>query len=245
MNTAMVISNTPSGRQLVRSDTVAAKVMQKAIKNGRGAEVLAGKASGTGAIVRIEDVEPQDAQSGGSGRVSEVRARVGEVTQALGDLGAVFEDIGSYRSLILVSESATALAFAAHVLARIEAEVEAGVEAEFLRDSDRAEHEGDLYNLVLGPSSLSIRVGTGADELDLVTGAHVQFILSGAEKDEAGSPSAVWEEACLRISFENGDEVVLMNAEKAGSISLSLGGEVLTLVSPKVPAGTGLLDIAV
>ena len=245
MNTAMVITNTASGRQLVRSDTVAAKAMQKAIKKGRGAEVLGASASLSGEGVGAEDLASQDAQSGGAQNVSDVRARVGEVTQALGDLWAVFDAIGSYKSLFLLSESATAIAFAAHVLG----EVEAGMSSTDHggdNGGDRGEDNGgDMYNLDLGSSSLSLRVGTGEDALDLVSGSHLHFILGVSEGRLVGSPSAHWEEDSLRISFENGDEVVLMNAANAGSILLTIDGELMTLLSPKVPPGTGLLDIAV
>jgi len=64
MNTALVISQMPGSKEMIRSDMVAAKVLQNAIKEGRGEEVLS---------PRTSDARSKGAAAADSGRCIQSR----------------------------------------------------------------------------------------------------------------------------------------------------------------------------
>jgi len=146
MNTALVISQMPGSKEMIRSDMVAAKVLQNAIKEGRGEEVLSPRTSDArskGAAAaeppRVEALEkkpeakqvPKEAPAVlvGASSLASIREKIVDMTKALEGLKAAFEAMSGYRSMIMESDSATAIAYAGNVLSNVEREAEVKQEA--------------------------------------------------------------------------------------------------------------------
>lgn len=422
MSTALVIASTPAGKEMIRSDMVAAKVLQNAIKEGRGEEVLGGKAGDArpesaartetkriDALENRPDAKGPETDQGSaplnrSAQFTAMREKIGDMTRALAGLKEAFEAMGGYQSMIMESDSATAIAFAGNVLGNVERDADArgekadagkrgreevntlrgsegadfivadagivnrvesgdgddaivarggivrhisggegsdgialqagravdvsggagddaiGVEAvtawgvsagagddtmqvsgarvsaisggsgddtmsvqgRRVRDieagsgddrmsivgkrisgvSDGAGNDvvtvvggrltglessegDDVYNLNVGSAKMSLKQGMGIDVVNLSNGTHMQFVISDPSMMETGAVSALWDGDNLALSFKNGDSLIINNAANAGSISMRSEGTVLTLMAPKIPAGEGILDIAV
>lgn len=223
MNTAVVLSKTDSGTKLIRSDTAAAKVMQQAIKGGRGAEVLPDR--------------PERKRSRPVGRIGQIRKQVDDVAQALDDLRVVFEDIGDVPLLVMQSNSATALAFAANVLREVDAD------RNWFPDAEKPELVADrTYELRLGQADLSVRLGV--EELELQRSGHVLAVVKDVAMLRDGA-NAIWDGDDLSLDFANRERLVVKNARGAGSITLAAGDTTIVLCHPKTPIGEGLLDFAV
>jgi len=111
---------------MIRSDMVAAKVLQNAIKEGRGEEVLSPRTSDArskGAAAaeppRVEALEkkpeakqvPKEAPAVlvGASSLASIREKIVDMTKALEGLKAAFEAMSGYRSMIMESDSATDL----------------------------------------------------------------------------------------------------------------------------------------
>ncbi len=103
----------------------------------------------------------------------------------------------------------------------------------------------DVYRLNVGKAEMSLRAGMGNDQVDLADGTHLAFALSESEMMSRGAMNAVWDGDTLIVNFESGDSLTINNAANAGSITMQSGGTKLTLMPPKTPAETGMLDIAI
>jgi len=291
MNTALVISQSPGSKDVVRSDMVAAKVLQNAIKEGRGEEVLAPRVQDPSAqglagtqSQRLDAVDkkpeagaarkdPSATGIVGSGN-PQIREKIGDMTRTLTGLTEVFEAMSNYQSIIMESDSATAIAFAGNVLENAARVAETGVEPsdvvetkeaqaaaeinglkETEPDGNASRGEGvrhvlgdegaDTYHLEVGRAELSLKEARVDDVVDLASGSHLKFAVSDPSMMETGAVSAVWEGDNLALDFDNGDRLEINNAVNAGSISMQSGGVVLTLMPPKSQADLGILDITV
>ncbi len=222
MTTALVISQSLQSKEFVRSDMVAAKVLQNAMKEGRGAEVLAPKA----ADVRTEGaakpeskrVEAADgakqapvaqtekAANGlyNSASIAAMREKIGDMTRALEGLKSAFEAMTGYNTLIMESDSATAIAYAGNVLENVEREAAVS--------SPETEGDDDLPADVVRALK-----GTEVEDFMVAEGDLVHRVEAGASDDGINAKG----EVVRHVSGGSGSDGVFVQAGRAVNI---LGG---------------------
>ncbi len=253
---------------MIRSDVVAAKVMQSAIKEGRGDQVLPSKGGQAGAEAGASVASPLASKVSpkksslsepvGPSAPTAVREKVESASNAYLSLLGAFEAIGPSGSLVMESDDVTAIEFAKHVLANVEAEAVNAIGGKSSPDSEGegqiGEAEDALYQdqsdgaatiLDVGAAKMALRETADEDVVELADSAHLSIVVSAKAMTERGAAEAVWEEDKLSINFESGAKLEILNATNAGSIALRNGGTDLVLLPPKIPPKDGLLDITV
>ncbi len=258
MNTALVISSSPQSKEIIRSDMVAAKVLQQAIKDGRGEDVLAPRASDvrSESAAKVEPkrveatekkLEPRavakDAAALGDSRpayLADMRDKVGEMTRALADLKQAFENISDYRSLIMESDSATAIAFAGNVLGNVERTAEQPEPVEEPQQSaDDAEVAAPVNGLkgseredaIVTEAQMINRVESGAGDDGIVARGGVVRHISGGEGSDG---IAIQAQRAVDVSGGSGDDMIGIEAVKAWGVSGGAGDDKIHVMGARV-----------
>ena len=248
--TAMVIAQSPGKTEVIRSDTVAAKVLQTAIKEGRGDQVLPTRTD----QVRSAQAPATDGPSLKAAIVRpspELRQKIDKAATAFLSLQEAFDEIGRTGAIMIESADATTVEFAKYVLgegdpASLVLPVE-DVEGALDQGGAASDDATDPVTLVIdaGSAQVELRKAVAQDTVDLDDLAHFTLVLSADAAAEKGNVNAFWTDDTLSLIFENGNSLTLRNAANAGSLMMRSGDADLTLLPPKVPPKNGLLDIVI
>lgn len=247
MNPATVISHSGHNTTIIHSDSVAARVLQKAMKSGDGKSVLgdtkaAAKDVPSQALAKTDQVsgsEPASRKtlSETAEKIMRVRACVDEARRALDDLTFAFQEIGDYRLMTVMSDDPTTLAFAANVLSLQSDQV--------LPENGTPLDEPLKFEFKVGLSTMIIEKLLPGDVFQVAEKAHVDFFVGAPDEMLADPINAYWEDGDLDVHFSSEDTLKLEGADKAGSIAMRYGDQVARLSMAKIPARFGLLDLAV
>lgn len=221
--------------------------MQKALKSGSG------KASGEKSKAAAKDVPsqtlaksaqtteatetPRSTLSETAEKILRVRASVDEARRALDDLSFAFQEIGEFRLMSVVSDDATALAFAANVLSLGQGAKD--------RDFVLGSNEQLKFEFNIGRSTILIEKHASRSVIEVAEKSHVDFFVGEPDTMLAEPINAHWNGGDLDVHFATEDTLTLLGANKAGSIAMRYGDQVARLSMAKIPARFGLLDLAV
>jgi|GEM_PF-3241140 len=264
MNTALVISQSPQSKEMIRSDMVAAKVLQNAIKQGRGEEVLNPSSNNarselTAAVEpkRVEALEQKTDTAAVAKKVpqttlpqpsymADMRAKIGDMTRALEGLKEAFEAMAGYKSMIMESDSATAIAFAGNVLGNVErtAEVEATDDKVAKSVPDDEAFEEDINGMfgtergdyMVAEADIVNRVESGSMDDGIVARGDIVRHISGGDGSDGVSVQA---RRAVDISGGSGDDALAVEAVMAWGISGGAGDDKMQVQGGRIGAIDG------
>jgi len=258
MNTALVISQSPQSKELIRSDMVAAKILQQAIKQGRGEEVLAGpsttaRTEGQASVEpkRVEALEQRPEAASVQKAplkalpqpdyMADMREKIGDMTKALEGLKKAFEAMSGYHTMIMESDSATAIAFAGNVLGNVERSQEAEAANEAVVSdpvpadgTDVATDDGvaaeninglkgtELGDYIVAEAGIVNRVESGSADDGIVARGEIVRHVAGGDGSDGVSVQA---RRAVDISGGSGDDAIAVEAETAWGISGGAGDD--------------------
>lgn len=213
---ATIIARGASSTTIVRSDEVAARVMQNAVRS-KGA----GDARPVTPTERRDDQRPFHSDRG----IDALRRRVGEVADLvawLQNMIAALDPDVAY--LAVAADEPDTVAIVTEILVRLrEAEIE---------PTDELPGEA--------PVDLTIQPIVQAVEIDLGSGVHLSLVQWGQDDMV---PLSARDGDNLHLLLTDGSAASLLNTQRAGSVCIRMAHKEFVLKSPPERAITGLMDV--
>lgn len=227
MESATVIARGAGTTTIVRSDELAARVLQDGIKKSRTADPKA--------VVQAPLPDPRERRSRRPDKPREgldaLRAGVGRVGATLHwchGLASEFEASSGY--VCVVGDEGPEVAFVSHVLAQLQADPNT-----FDLPDNAAEAEiGER------PVEAEVVQISGEMQIDLAPQRYLSLIRWSDADDEVRVERS---EAGLSLTFSGKDQLLLENPDFAGSIVLHLGPKQVVLKEDPAPRTPGLIDV--
>ena len=211
---ATIIARGAGATTIVRSDEVAARVMQNAVRSKQ-----------TGAAEPVSRREgPPDGQHSARG-LDALRQRVGHVSDVIAYLASEVEALEPETAfVVLISLDRDATAVASDILAHLH----------------RERAEGAPTDMETAPLDIAVVGITHAAEIDVARGAHVCLM---QWTDAVGETLSAREDDALHLLLSESCAVSFRNVDNAASIRLRTFSRDVILRAPPSEAAKGFMDV--